>query len=66
MSEQIRTAVVTPAHNMCMGGSIDLFQSFKDWIRTPSAIQTATEDTIMKDAFLSARAKSLKIEEDLF
>lgn len=46
--------------------SIDIWTSIRDWRRTPSAIQKATEDAIKSSSYVKARTKNLEIEEKLF
>lgn len=59
-------AAVTTVPGKKSRKSIDLLQSFKDWRRTPSALQTATEDSVSSKAFAAGRAQGLAIEEGLF
>lgn len=67
MSEVIdAAAAVDTASKKKTRRSIDFWQSFKDWRRAPSALQTATEDSIKNKAFAAGRAQGLAIEESLF
>lgn len=66
MTEVFDAELATGKHAPYHGKSIDLWHSFNDWRNTSSALQLPTEDCIKTNAFASARAKSLQIEQNLF